>query len=99
MNINKIGGIGGKYSSEDFPKVKKGLSAARDSVNFSEVALSRMTLKQSLELVRNAPNIRAEKVLEAKNNLGSYFSEGNINSEVTEKIAKQLAKDMWEGLV
>lgn len=99
MNINKIGGISGNYSSGNYAKGQKESQVQSDSVNISDTAKTRISLEKALELVKNTPGVRQDKVEVAKSNLQGYFTEGNINSEVTEKIAKKISDDMKKGLV
>lgn len=99
MNINKIGGLSGKYPSKDFSKVEKSNNTFNDSVNISDVAKSKINFEKSLEIVKSIPDVRADKVKVAKANLESYFTNGEIDAEVTEKIAKKILKGILEGLV
>lgn len=99
MNINKIGGLSNNYPSGNYNKTQKENQAYGDSVNISETAKNRISLQKVLELVKNTTNVRQDKIEAAKNRLSEYFTEGNINSEVTEKIAKKIIEDMKQGLL
>lgn len=99
MNINKIGGISNNYPSGNYNKTQKESQSHSDSVNISETAKNRISLQKALELVKNTADVRQDKIEAAKNRLSEYFTEGNINSEVTEKIAQKIIEDMKRGLV
>lgn len=88
MTIERIG------PSDPVQNVKKsgksdkpGRSAGADSISLSEEAKSKAEVYQATEMVKNAPDIRWERVEQVKKKLQdpSYISE-KVISEVADKI-------------
>ncbi|HNZ25925.1 MAG TPA: flagellar biosynthesis anti-sigma factor FlgM [Spirochaetota bacterium] len=86
-----IGGIGPINNYNEYQKItKKGKTEkvlTSDSVNISQEAMSKADAKRAMEIVKNAPDVRLDKIAELKERMKNpnYINDAII-SGVADKI-------------
>ena len=96
MLINKIGGTKDIFPSDDsrVNKAKPGhKKIGDDQVSISKEAHKAQEISKDVDLVKNSPNIRRERIEEARERLSSgYYNNNKIIEEVADKIAQSLLR-------
>jgi len=91
MSIDKIGRVN-NYNNVNKVKPKNNIEKAEgsDSVSISREALSMAETSRIMDIVKSAPDVRADKVQEAKAKLNdpNYLSDGKIIESVGDKLYK-----------
>ncbi len=94
MNINKINGIVGNFSSNQ-PLPKNSFNSKSDEVSISKGALEKIQWDKAVNIAKTSPEIRPKEVEIAKQNLDSYFKDGQIKDEVADKIADKIIDNLF----
>ncbi len=91
MSIDKIGRVN-NFNNVSRVKPKNNIekTTGADSVNISTEAMSMAESNRIMDIVRSAPDIRADKVAEAKAKLNdpNYLSDENMLRTVGERLSK-----------
>jgi negative regulator of flagellin synthesis FlgM len=90
MNIHKIGHINKIFPKEGTPQTKKtDIQRANDSVEISNQAIRKFEEEKLINIVKQAPDIREDKVADIKARIksGEYWE--NISLQ---KVAEELLK-------
>lgn len=95
MTIDKIGGINNIQAGNDVKKTAKVNDIGTDSVHISEESKSIMQREYLLNIVKNSPDIREDKVIEAKEKLKLYDSNITEKNKVIESLAESLTASMF----
>lgn len=94
MNIDKIGPIKGIDPTNESKKVnsisQEKDSVGKDSVHFSSEGKTQALYKKAIEIIKNTPDVRMEKIKEAKQLLESLK---NPSDEVLEEVSKKILND------
>lgn len=90
MTIDKIGGVGGLQPSSNIKHVDKSAGIGTDKVEISNEAKLALEQEQLLEITLNAPEIRQDKVLEAKARLEMYMKDEALKEKVLMSMAESL---------
>ncbi len=97
MTINKINQVNDIHAGQIQPKAPAETTpVSKDSVTISEGGQKKAELSKYLEVVRNAPDIRADKVEEAKKNLASYMQDNKLNPNVLDTIVEKLFRSLYK---
>ena len=97
MNINKINTHNQVNPLEKLSKTASkhnntlGTSSISDNVDIDHQNTKVADLMKIKKLVQEADEIRLDKVEQAKSNLEAYFKDGKINSDIVDKIAKNIS--------
>jgi negative regulator of flagellin synthesis FlgM len=76
------------------PTAKLNETKSKDSVSISSSAQKQAEFGMALEIVKNAPDIREEKVEEAKKNLASYMKDSTVESKVLDAITEKILRSL-----
>ena len=91
MNIDGINKVSGAYNvSKPQQTSKTARTGATDSVKISGDAKRVAETARYIEIVKNSPDIRTDKVEQAKKNLASYMQGSKIDNKVLDKIIDRL---------
>lgn len=94
MSINKINSVNGinEYAKmNSASQVRK--TDIKDSVSISNEALTRSEQKRIIEMVKSAPDVRADRIAEVKAKLAAnpnYFDDVAVISETADKFINDL---------
>ncbi|MBO5289086.1 MAG: flagellar biosynthesis anti-sigma factor FlgM [Spirochaetales bacterium] len=94
MSINKINSVNGinEYAKmNSASQVRK--TDIKDSVSISNEALTRSEQKRIIEMVKSAPDVRADRIAEVKAKLAAnpnYFNDVAVISETADKFINDL---------
>lgn len=94
MSINKINSVNGinEYAKmNSASQVRK--TDIKDSVSISNEALTRSEQKRIIEMVKSAPDVRADRIAEVKAKLAAnpnYFNDVAVISETADKFIDDL---------
>lgn len=94
MSINKINSVNGinEYAKmNSASQVRK--TDIKDSVSISNEALTRSEQKRIIEMVKSAPDVRADRIAEVKAKLTAnpnYFNDVAVISETADKFINDL---------
>ena len=94
MSINKINSVNGinEYAKmNSASQVRK--TDIKDSVSISNEALTRSEQKRIIEMVKSAPDVRADRIAEVKAKLAAnpnYFNVVAVISETADKFINDL---------
>ena len=85
----------------EIPKIKRSDAANQvepvssdDKINISDSAKKLGEMKKYFQIVKDTPDIREEKVKQAKANLESHYHNQQVNSAVLEKLVKRILKSL-----
>ncbi|MBP7552179.1 MAG: flagellar biosynthesis anti-sigma factor FlgM [Spirochaetes bacterium] len=86
-----IGGIGPINNYNEYQKITKKEKTEKvftsDSVNISQEAISKADTKRAMEIVKNAPDVRLDKIAELKERMKNpNYINDTIISGVADKI-------------
>lgn len=94
MSINKINSVNGV---NEYAKMNSASQTRRtdikDSVSISNEALSRSEQKRIIEMIKSAPDARADRIAEVKAKLAAnpnYFDDAAVISETADKLINDL---------
>ncbi|MBL8994719.1 MAG: flagellar biosynthesis anti-sigma factor FlgM [Spirochaetia bacterium] len=97
MTINKINQVNETQAGSIQPKAPAETTpVSRDSVSISADGQKKAELAKYIEVVRNAPDIRADKVEEARKNLASYMQDSTVNKNVLDTIVEKLFRNLYK---
>jgi negative regulator of flagellin synthesis FlgM len=94
MSINKINSVNG---INEYAKMNSASQARKtdikDTVSISNEALSRSEQKRIIEMVKSAPDVRADRIAEVKAKLAAnpnYFDDVNVVSKTADIFINEL---------
>ena len=96
MNVGKLGHIKSVYSSvePDSKQAPKAQSAKReDSISISSEAKDRYTEDRLKQIVQDAPDVRQDKVEEAKRKMESQTY---LNDILYDKLVDAILNNQWQ---
>lgn len=96
MTVDKIGKISDVSAVSGPAKASGPAPAAKasDSVRISSDALKRAEVQSYIEIVKNAPDVRADKVAEAKSRLASYMQDTALQGRVIDQVAQEIINQL-----
>lgn len=94
MSINKINSVNGvnEYAKMNSASQTR-RSDIKDSVSISNEALSRSEQKRIIEMIKAAPDVRADRIAEVKAKLAAnpnYFDDATVVNETADKLINDL---------
>ena len=96
MDINKINAINATQQTGGVKRTNKPTEVTpeqKDSVSFSDQSKTKVLFNKAMEIVNNAPDVRVDKVEEARNLLESYKNPSDsILQEVSQKILREFGE-------
>jgi len=93
MTIDRVNKINNAYNVPKKNEINKPYTVkTKDSVNISENAKKTSEIAKYIEIVKNAPDIRSDKVKQAKINLQSYMKDSRIDGEVLSSLTEKIMK-------
>lgn len=94
MTIDKIGGVSNIQQKSDVRHGEKISNAGYDRIDISKESEIALQNEKLLSIVKNMPDIREEKVAEAKKRLELYMQEGALREEVLNSLANSIIDSM-----
>ena len=95
MTINKVNSINSGYSINKAYSKKKIDALKNDSFEVSNKAKKQIEFQQALKIVKASPDIRSDKIAQAKENMEKYFSnDATLSEEIANKIAEKLTNHL-----
>lgn len=95
MTIDKIGGAGSIQPSGNIKNINKPAEFGVDKVEISNEAKLAFEQEQLLEMAFNAPEIREDKVLEAKARLQMYMKDEALKEKAFLSMAESLTNAIF----
>ncbi|HBE03683.1 MAG TPA: hypothetical protein DC049_14610 [Spirochaetia bacterium] len=92
MTIDKIQRVNNLYTANGSGKADRPGNVKRDSVNISSEAMHKAELENFLKISKSTPDIRADKVADAKTNLEKYRADSALFDNVLKTIAGRILK-------
>ena len=94
MSINKINSVNGINEYENMNSASQERNTnIKESVSISNEALTRSEQKRIIEMVKSAPDVRADRIAEVKAKLAAnpnYFDDVAVISETADKFINDL---------
>lgn len=94
MTIDKIGGVANIQQKSNVRHNEKVSNSGYDRLDISKESEIALQNEKLLSIVKNTPDIREEKVVEAKKRLELYMQEGALREEVLNSLANYIIDSM-----
>ena len=94
MTMDKIGGAANIQQKSNVMHNEKVSNIGYDRIDISKESEIALQNEKLLSIVRNAPDVREEKVAEAKKRLEMYMQEGALREEVLNSLANSIIDSM-----
>lgn len=94
MTIDKIGGVSNIQQKSSVRHNEKISNPGYDSIDISKESEIALQNKKLISIIKNTPDIREEKVAEAKKRLELYMQEGALREEVLNSLANSIIDSM-----
>ena len=92
MTIDKVSRVVNVYKTSGAKNISKSEASVRtDSIDISNEAKVRSLNEKYLNIVKNTPDIRTDRVAQAKENLGRYMSDTGLLEKVVDDIAGKIS--------
>lgn len=95
MTVDKIGGAGNIQPSSNIKPIDKTSSVGVDRIEISNESKLALQREHLFSIVKQAPDIREDKVLEARKRLDSYMKDGVIKEEVLNALADSFTDSIF----
>lgn len=95
MTVDKVGGAGNIQPTNNIKPIDKTLSAGVDRIEISNEAKIALQKERLFSIVKSAPDIREDKVLEARKRLDSYMKDGVIKDEILNALADSFTDSIF----
>ena len=93
MTIDKIGGVPNIQPKSNIRQNEK-VSNISDTIDISKESKVALQNEKLISIIKNAPDIREEKVAEAKKRLELYMQDGALREEVLNSLANSIIDAM-----
>lgn len=97
MTIDRVGRTSQISPSGDVPPARPAAEVKKDEISISSAAQAAATKALALEEVNRAPDVRPEKIAEAKAVLAEMMQGSALKPEAAEKLAGILSKVLTRG--
>ncbi len=94
MTIDKIGGVSNIQQKSSVRHNEKISNPGYDSIDISKESEIALQNEKLISIIKNTPDIREEKVAEAKKRLELYMQEGALREEVLNSLANSIIDSM-----
>lgn len=91
MTIDGINKVSGSYNNSKInngSKIKE--TPQKDAVNISQKARETAETAKFIEIVKNSPDVRQDKIEAAKSNLSKYMQGSRIDPKVLNKVIDRI---------
>ena len=94
MTIDKIGGAANIQQKSNVRQNEKVSNIGSDRIDISKESEWALENEKLISIIKNAPDIREEKVAEAKKRLELYMQDGALREEVLNSLASSIIDSM-----
>ena len=94
MTIDKIGGAANIQQKSNVRHNEKVSNIGYDRIDISKESEIALQNEQLISIIKDTPDIREEKVAEAKKRLEMYMQEGALREEVLKSLADSIIDSM-----
>ena len=94
MTIDKIGGAANIQQKSNVRHNEKVSNIGYDRVDISKASEIALQNEKLISIIKDTPDIREEKVAEAKKRLELYMQEGALREEVLNSLANSIIDSM-----
>lgn len=96
MTIDKVGGINNIQPNKNVKQVDKAYNAGVDRVEISTASKINSQNEYLLNKIRQAPDIREDKVIEGKEKLNIYINDENAKNNAINSLAQSLTESVFD---
>jgi len=96
MTIDKVGGINNIQPNKNAKQIDKAYDAGVDRVEISAESKIASQNEYLLNTIRQAPDIREDKVIEGKEKLNIYMNDENVKNNAINSLAESLTESVFE---
>ncbi len=90
MTIDKIGGTSNIQPKSNIRYNDKASKVGSDRIEISNESMTALQNEKLISIIKNAPDIREDKVAEAKQRLELYMKDGALREEVLNSLANSI---------
>ena len=90
MTIDKIGGTSNIQPKSNIRYTDKASKVGSDRIEISAESMTALQNEKLISIIKNAPDIREDKVAEAKQRLELYMKDGALREEVLNSLANSI---------
>ncbi|WP_295160442.1 flagellar biosynthesis anti-sigma factor FlgM [uncultured Brachyspira sp.] len=94
MTIDKIGGASNIHQKSNIKYNEKVSKAGSDRIEISNESRLAFQNEKLADIIKEAPDIREEKIAEAKKRLELYMQDGALKEEVLHSLANSILDSM-----
>lgn len=94
MTIDKIGGAANIQQKSNVRHNEKVSNVGYDRVDISKASEIALQNEKLISIIKDTPDVREEKVAEAKKRLEMYMQEGALREEVLNSLANSIIDSM-----
>lgn len=94
MTIDKIGGAANIQQKSNVRHNEKVSNIGYDRVDISKASEIALQNEKLISIIKDTPDVREEKVAEAKKRLEMYMQEGALREEVLNSLANSIIDSM-----
>ena len=94
MTIDKIGGAANIQQKSNVRQNEKVSNIGSDRIDISKESKLVLQNEKLISIIKDAPDIREEKVAEAKKRLELYMQDGALREEVLNSLASSIIDSM-----
>ncbi|TXJ15499.1 flagellar biosynthesis anti-sigma factor FlgM [Brachyspira aalborgi] len=94
MTIDKIGGAANIQQKSNVRQNEKVSNIGSDRIDISKESKLALQNEKLISIIKDAPDIREEKVTEAKKRLELYMQDGALREEVLNSLASSIIDSM-----
>lgn len=94
MTIDKIGGAANIQQKSNVKHNEKVSNIGYDRVDISKASEIALQNEKLISIIKDTPDVREEKVAEAKKRLEMYMQEGALREEVLNSLANSIIDSM-----
>ncbi|WP_432632664.1 flagellar biosynthesis anti-sigma factor FlgM [Brachyspira sp.] len=94
MTIDKIGGAANIQQKSNVRHNEKVSNIGYDRVDISKASEIALQNEKLISIIKDTPDVREEKVAEAKKRLELYMQEGALREEVLNSLANSIIDSM-----
>lgn len=94
MTIDKIGGAANIQQKSNVRHNEKVSNRGYDRVDISKASEIALQNEKLISIIKDTPDVREEKVAEAKKRLELYMQEGALREEVLNSLANSIIDSM-----
>lgn len=96
MTIDKIGATNNIQKTKEIKQIDTSKTVQTDRVDISAEAKEKAHVERFMKIVADSPEIREDKVIQARERLQSYMENGTVKKEILDKLANAMTASIFE---